>query len=151
MLSPLTKSESVFYSSAQLCASQAIMIVAVPPMANASCTVDVINYITARLQTLHLHSFKPISWDFNHVTLTETLPTFKQFVDCKTRETKTLALLYSNIKEAYGSIALPSLGRSDHKLVYQMPLYKPLIQQQSTITLHNGHRKQRRLLRAVHR
>ncbi|KAK0132348.1 hypothetical protein N1851_032771 [Merluccius polli] len=57
-----------------------------------------------------------ISGDFNH------------FVDCKSRENKTLDLRYANVKEAYNSIALPPLGRSNHNLVYLKPLYKPAVQ-----------------------
>ena len=69
-----------------------------------------------------------ISGDFNHATLAPTLPTFKQFVDCPTRENKTLDLLYANVKEAYSSTALPPLERSDRNLIHLRPLYKPLIQ-----------------------
>jgi len=70
----------------------------------------------------------------DHVTLTSTLPTFKQFVDCKTRANKTLDLPYANVKEAYSSTALPPLGRSDHNLVYLRPLYKPAVQRQPVVT-----------------
>jgi len=84
--------------------SQAIVIVVyIPPTANVSQAADVIKSVTARLQTLRQSAFISISGDFNNVTLTSNLPTFKQFVDCKTRENKTLDLLYANVKEAYSS------------------------------------------------
>lgn len=61
--------------------SQAIMIVVVPLTANASLAVDVINSMTMRIQTLHPSTFKATSWDFNHVTLTSTLPICMHFVE----------------------------------------------------------------------
>ena len=47
---------------------------------------------------------------------------------------KTLDLLYANVKEAYSSIALSCLGRSEHNLVWLRPLYKPAVQWQPVIT-----------------
>ncbi|KAI4903482.1 hypothetical protein NFI96_006182 [Prochilodus magdalenae] len=38
------------------------------------------------------------SGDFNHVTMARTLPNFTQYVDCPTREERTLDLLYANVK-----------------------------------------------------
>jgi len=87
--------------------TQAIVIVVyIPPAANALRATDVINSVTVRLQTLHPSAFISISGDFKHVTLASTLSTFKQFVDCKSRENKTLDLLYANVKD--GGIQLHS-------------------------------------------
>lgn len=47
---------------------------------------------------LHPNAFIEISGDFNHVNLKATLPTYKQLVDCKARENKTLDLLNANVK-----------------------------------------------------
>ncbi|KAI4894740.1 hypothetical protein NFI96_006104 [Prochilodus magdalenae] len=55
--------------------------------------------------------------DFNHVTMARTLPNFTQYVDCPTREERTLDLLYANVKDAYSCSPLPPLGGSDHNLV----------------------------------
>ena len=68
-----------------------------------------------------------LSGDFNHVSLAKTLPTFKQYVDCTTREDKTLDLFYANVKNAYNCSALPPLGRSDHCLVHLSPTYTPAV------------------------
>ncbi|KAI4897881.1 hypothetical protein NFI96_029587, partial [Prochilodus magdalenae] len=40
----------------------------------------------------------PTRRDFNHVTMARTLPNFTQYVDCPTREERTLDLLYANVK-----------------------------------------------------
>ncbi|MBN3317390.1 TSN11 protein, partial [Atractosteus spatula] len=106
------------------------VVVYIPPMANTEAACDVINTVTARLQTKHPSAFIAISGDFNHVSVSTTLPTFHQFVKCPTRENKTLDLLYANAKDAYSSTALPPLGRSDHNLVLLTPLYTPIVQHQ---------------------
>lgn len=105
-----------------------LLVVYIPPSANAVLATDVTHSVVTRLQTQHPDAFIAISGDFNQVTLATTLPTFKQFVDCPTRENKTLDLLYVNVKEAYSSTALTPLGRSDHNLIHLQPLYKPLVQ-----------------------
>ena len=104
------------------------LVVYIPPTANAVDASDVIHTVVAGLQTRHPDAFIAISGDFNHITLAATLPTFKQFVDCPTRENKTLDLLYANVKDAYSSTALPPLGKSDHNLIHLQPLYKPQVQ-----------------------
>lgn len=90
---------------------------------------QVIHSVMARLQTKQPGAFIIITGDFNHVSLSTTLPTFYQFVKCTTRYHKTLDLLYANVKDAYSSTALPLLGRSDHNFVMLTPSYKPVVQQ----------------------
>ncbi|KAF7664853.1 hypothetical protein LDENG_00161750 [Lucifuga dentata] len=111
-----------------------VLVVYIPPSADAKRACDVIYTVTAKMQTDYPNAFIAISGDFNHATLSSTLCTFKQFVNCRTREDKILDLLYVNVKEAYSSTPLPPLGKSDHNLVHLRPLYKPLIQQQLVIT-----------------
>ncbi|CAJ1081508.1 uncharacterized protein LOC121656906 [Xyrichtys novacula] len=101
----------------------------IPPSGNAEAACDAIHNVTAGLQTQHPGAFIIITGDFNHVSLSSTLPTFYQFVTCTTRENKTLDLLYANVKDAYSATALPPLGKSDHNLVLLSPLYKPVVQQ----------------------
>uniref|UniRef100_A0A3Q3AYX4 Endonuclease/exonuclease/phosphatase domain-containing protein n=1 Tax=Kryptolebias marmoratus TaxID=37003 RepID=A0A3Q3AYX4_KRYMA len=67
----------------------------IPPSAVADNTCDVISSIVAKIQTQHPNSFMAISGDFNHASLSATLPTFQQFVSCFTRENKTLDLFYT--------------------------------------------------------
>lgn len=102
------------------------------PTVDSTQAADVVPSSTARLQTLHPEAFIAISR--NYVTMDSTLPKFKQFVDCKTRENKTLDLLYANVKEAYSTIALPPLGKSHHNLVYLKPQCIPAVQQQPVTT-----------------
>ncbi|XP_069375176.1 uncharacterized protein [Paralichthys olivaceus] len=100
----------------------------IPPSGNAEAACDVIHTVTAGLQRQHPGAFIVITGDFNHASLSSTLPTFFQFVKCATCENKTLDLLYANVKDAYSSTALPPLGRSDHNLVLLSPSYKPVVQ-----------------------
>ena len=106
----------------------------VPPSATAEAACDVIHSTVSRLQTQHPDALLLISGDFNHVSLSSTLPTFTQYVKCCTRDNKTLDLLYANSKEAYSSSPLPPLGRSDHNLVRLLPVYKPLVHRQPVVT-----------------
>lgn len=105
-----------------------------PTSANPTSACDVIHSAIARLQTQHPSAFIAISGDFNHVTMVKTLPHFTQYVSCPTREERTLDLLYANVKEAYRSSPLPSLGRSDHNLVHLCPSYVPLVKRQPATT-----------------
>lgn len=57
-----------------------------------------------------------------------------QYVDCPTRDNKTLDLLYANATDAYDAIALPPLGRSDHNLVRLTPKHVPLVRRQPVHT-----------------
>ncbi|CAI5660632.1 unnamed protein product [Oreochromis niloticus] len=86
-----------------------------------------------RLQTQHPQALFLISGDFNHISLSSTLPTFTQYVTCHTRDNKTLDLLYANTKEAYSSSPLPPLGGSDHNLVHLQPVYKPLVHREPVV------------------
>ncbi|KAK0135417.1 RNA-directed DNA polymerase from mobile element jockey [Merluccius polli] len=71
-----------------------------------------------------------ITGDFNHAASNNILNNFHQYVDCPTRDNKTLDLLYANAGEAYIATALPPLGRSDHNLVMLTPKYVPLVKRQ---------------------
>ncbi|KAJ4946601.1 hypothetical protein JOQ06_024265 [Pogonophryne albipinna] len=97
----------------------------IPPSANAEEACDVISSTVRRLQTPHPNALLLISGDFNHASLSKTLPTFKQYVTCTTRGNKTLDLLYANTKDAYSSSPLPPLGNSDHNLVHLQPVDQP--------------------------
>ncbi|TWW53288.1 hypothetical protein D4764_0092150 [Takifugu flavidus] len=102
----------------------------IPPTGKADSACDVIHSVTADLQTKHPGAFILITGDFNHASLKSTLPTFHQYVQCSTRDRKTLDLLYANVTSAYTSTALPPLGKSDHNLVLLSPSYTPVVQQQ---------------------
>jgi len=70
---------------------------------------DVIHDGVARIQTQHPEAFIAITGDFNHVSLSSCLTAFVQYVDCPTREERTLDLFYANMKEAYRAVSLPQL------------------------------------------
>ncbi|TWW79918.1 hypothetical protein D4764_10G0009480 [Takifugu flavidus] len=73
----------------------------IPPTGKADTACDVIHSVTADLQTKHPGAFILITGDFNHASLKSTLPTFHQYVQCSTRDRKTLDLLYANVTNAY--------------------------------------------------
>ena len=102
----------------------------IPPRADAATACDKVQ--TLRLQTLYPEAFFLISGDFNHATRDSTA--FYQFVNCPTRNNRTLVLLFANVRDAYRVTPLPPLGKSDHNLVYLQPQYTPLVQRQSVTT-----------------
>ncbi|KAK3542705.1 hypothetical protein QTP70_000114 [Hemibagrus guttatus] len=103
-----------------------VLILYIPPRADAEVVCDVIHSTVARLQTQHLEALLLISGDFNHVTLDTTLPAFSQYVDCN-RGNRTIDLLYANVKDAYSATSLPALGKAHHNLILLRPHYKPRV------------------------
>ncbi|KAI3363548.1 hypothetical protein L3Q82_012140 [Scortum barcoo] len=104
----------------------------IPPSADdAAC--ELLHSVVAQLQTEHPQAFLLITGDFNHAYAslsTATLPNFHQYVNCCTRDNKTLDLLSANTAGAYSSSPLPPLGRSDHNLVHLRPVYTPVVKRQ---------------------
>ncbi|KAK2846486.1 hypothetical protein Q5P01_009485 [Channa striata] len=107
--------------------------VCIPPSADAAAACECVHSTVSQLQTQHPQALILISEDFNHacLPLSATLPNFTQYVNCHTRDNKTLDLLYANTKNAYTSTPLPPLGRSDHNLVFLSPAYTPGVKKQT--------------------
>ncbi|KAI3375834.1 hypothetical protein L3Q82_004108 [Scortum barcoo] len=85
-----------------------VVVVYIPPSANANAACDVLLSAVSRLQTQHPDALLLISGDFNHASPSSSLPKFTQYVTCHTRDNKTLDLFYANTKEAYThSLFLP--------------------------------------------
>ncbi|XP_053493480.1 uncharacterized protein LOC128615428 [Ictalurus furcatus] len=119
------------------------LTVYIPPSADATAAHELLHTVVSQLQTSHPQSLLLISGDFNHASLSSTLPTFTQYVKCHTRGNKTLDLQYANTKDAYSSSPLPPLGHSDHNLVHLLSVYIPLVNKQPPITVYvrNGLRR----------
>ena len=66
---------------------------------------DVIHETVAKIQNKHPSAFIAITGDFNNTDPSSHLTGFVQYVDCPTRENKTLDLFYGNVKEAYTAAA----------------------------------------------
>lgn len=62
----------------------------------ADAAHGVVSSISPRLQSQLPNAFMAIPKDFNHTSLSATLPTFYQFLNCSIRENKTLDLLFAN-------------------------------------------------------
>ena len=52
---------------------------------------------------------------------------------CDTRGNKTLDQCYGNIPGAYKSVALPSVGGSDHNTMQLIPVYQPRIETEPVV------------------
>ena len=54
----------------------------------------------------------------------QTLPSYHQYVTCKTCNNHPIDLCYGNISKAYRSSPLPSLGRSLYNMVHLLPAHR---------------------------
>lgn len=111
-----------------------VLVVYIPPSANAKHATDTICKVAHDLQCRSPDALTIINGDFNHCTLSSSLPSFRQFVTCPTRKDRTIDLFYANVKESFSSTALPPLGCSDHNLVSLSPRYVPLVHRQPAST-----------------
>ena len=114
--------------------STIVIAVYITPSADTAEACEVISSTAAKLQTEHPDAFVVITSDFKCASLDKTLNNFHQYVDCPTRDNKTLDLLYANVMDAYNATALSPLGRSDHNLVMMTPRYVPLVRRQPVHT-----------------
>ncbi|XP_062394808.1 ribonuclease inhibitor-like isoform X2 [Sardina pilchardus] len=106
-----------------------VNIVYIPPGANANANVALqeLHDTISSLQTKHPEAFYVVAGDFNHVKLTDTLPSFYQHVTIPTRGDNTLDCVYTNIHGAYRAFPRPQLGLSDHVSLLLAPTYRPLL------------------------
>ncbi|KAK7910081.1 hypothetical protein WMY93_014765 [Mugilogobius chulae] len=100
----------------------------VPPSANAKLAMTTLLTVISKLQTAHPDGVFIVAGDFNRSNLKTVLPKFQQYVTCATRGHNTLDHVYCNIREGYKAFALPHLGLSDHRSIFLIPAYRPLIQ-----------------------
>ncbi len=80
-----------------------------------------------KLQSIAPEAPSFILGDFNHVSLKKVLSHYHQYVTCPTRRNKTLDVCYGSVKNAYKSLAIPSLGSADHNCVFLLPIYKTVL------------------------
>ena len=85
--------------------------------ANAKNAAKVISSHVTDLVTSAPDAFKMITGDFNHCSLITSIINYFQHAKCDTRKERILDQCYTNVKDAYTSVPLPPLGRSDHKIV----------------------------------
>ena len=113
----------------QACKGEALAItiiinVYVPPTANDTIVCDQMCKCIDKYEKEYPESAKIILGDFNHVRLDDLLPSYYQYVKCSTRGDQTLDKMYCNVKDGYCVIKKPSLGKSDHNMLFGIPTYK---------------------------
>lgn len=101
-----------------------MVVVYIPPSANASEVLCELYGATSEQQTAHPDGFFIVAGDFNHANLKTVVPKFYQHVNFATRGDSMLDLVYTNIRKA---IPRPHLGYSDHLSVMLLPAYRPLL------------------------
>ena len=111
-----------------------ITTVYVPPSANAKDAANAISSHIINLETSAPSAFKIITGDFNNCSLKTSIINYFQQLKCATWKDRILDQCYTNVKDAYTSVSLPPLGRSDHNIVQLIPRYRPLVQRGLTVT-----------------
>ncbi len=82
-----------------------VVVTYIPPSANANLAKDRMTRVVHDLQSGSPDALVIINGDFNHGTLSSSLPSFRQFVACSTRSNKTFDLFYANVKDSHSSVA----------------------------------------------
>ncbi|GFR91569.1 endonuclease domain of the non-LTR retrotransposon LINE-1 [Elysia marginata] len=75
-----------------------------------------------------------ITGDMNTCMQDPYIPRFHQYVECPTRNNKTLDKCYINLNNAYKSKQLPSLGDSDHLMIELLPTYKTVMKRMPVVS-----------------
>ena len=95
----------------------------IPPDGNAGAAIAQLYEEITKAENTNPDAFVVIAGDFNHANLSKDMPKYYQQVTCPTRDGKTLDHCYTSIKGAYRSIPRAPLGRSDHSVVFLLPVY----------------------------
>ena len=102
-----------------------------PPFVDSNSAARAAKAIVAAVRDIQLISADApcfVEGDFNHCDLRKALPSFRQFMNCPTREKNTTDLCYGNVPRAYKSVSLQPVGKSDHNAIHLISAYRPKIQ-----------------------
>lgn len=94
-----------------------VQVVYIPPSGNGGLVTETISRVTYDMQRSSPESLFIINGDFNHSSLSVTLPSFKQMGTCPMSEGKIIDLFYTNVKDSYSAKRLTTLGQLDHNLI----------------------------------
>jgi hypothetical protein len=103
--------------------SVTLIAVYIHPTANLSTALRLLADEINACETSSPDSTVIVAGAFNKANLKKELPKLYQQVDCTTRGDKTLDHCYTSIKKAYHAIRRAPLGRSDHDMIYLVPVY----------------------------
>jgi hypothetical protein len=112
-----------------------VTVAYVPPSGNFTAAtevlVDSVNYMEENCPT----GINILMGDFNGCDVADHIPNYHQYVNCPTREDRTLDLLFCNVKDAYRVLRRPPLGNSDHNMLYCLPSYVQKLKSQTSKTI----------------
>ena len=101
-----------------------VNVVYVPCSAHDETAAEIIAETVNQQKTSTPDGVVLLTGDFNTCRIEAHLPQFEQCVTGPTREGNTLDKFLCNIKNSYKSSPLPNLGKSDHIMLYLLPIYK---------------------------
>ncbi|PIK46328.1 hypothetical protein BSL78_16816 [Apostichopus japonicus] len=113
--------------------SVTLTAVYIHPRADTNIAVEGLREIISICENSDPNTLSIVAGDFNQVNLRSSMPEFKQYVTCPTRENKTLDHCYCKVKNVYKSISQASIGNSDHSTILLIPVYKQRFKQQKPV------------------
>ncbi len=111
----------------------AIIITAVyiPPQANTDQALKELYRNISEQETTHPDAAFVITGDFNKANFRTIAPKYFQHVTINTRGDRTLDHCYSPFWDAYKSLPLPPVGKSDHSSVLLLPAYRQKLKREA--------------------
>ena len=109
--------------------SVTLTAVYIHPRADTTTAIDSLRDIISKYENSDPGTLSIVSGDFNQANLRSSLPEFKQYVTCPTRNDRTLDHCYCKVKNAFKSVTRASFGNSDHATVLLIPVYKQQLKQ----------------------
>ena len=107
-----------------LLAERVLVGVYIHPKAHATTAIYELSRQVSEIENKFPDCHVLVMGDFNHTSLSQELPKYRQQVTVKTRKNATLDHCYSTIRGAFRSFRRPPLGRADHDMVYLLPAYR---------------------------
>jgi hypothetical protein len=111
-----------------------LIVIYIPPHANKESACETISLVVRDMERAKPDAAILVGGDFNRASLSDSLPTYKQYVNFVTYlDISALDLAYCNIKNAYKATKLPALGRSKHAMIALLPTYKRKLETQKPV------------------
>ena len=107
-----------------------VTVAYIPPGGDKQAAAELLSNCVSNIDDKYPEGAKLLLGDFNDCDIQDLIPNYNEFVNCTTRDNKTLDLLFCNVKDAYQVRKRPPLGNSDHNMLYCMPSYRQKLKTQ---------------------
>lgn len=105
-----------------------LTVIYIPLSADARAAANTLTSHIVDMDSTVPDALRLVTGDFNHCRfLKKDPPGYFQHVTCTTRGDKTLDLCYSNVRDAYTSVATAPIGCLDLNTIMLLPRYRPVV------------------------